>query len=248
MPLPATASRTVNDFIPGVTDALQQRTDAALIAPRYIRKAVIEITESYPFEELRTTGPTVVLTAGTAIYPVSVFLNPGDDYTMIDSFAVYVDYPNNTVVSTLDYKTPKAIETMIASATKGLPSRWTRYGRNIHLGPTPYQTYSVFCRYQIRHPFPPDEAALGGAPVYVPDSWQDIVEYAAAQRIAVVKRWNDQAKYLHDILYGDPEYIQSEGKRGRPGLIAARLFQPERDEQRSTRQLMPLVQRYTVRC
>lgn len=247
MPLPAVATRSVNDYIPGVVDALQQRTDVSSVAPRYIRKAVIEITESYPFEELRTIGPTVSLTIGQAVYPVSFFLNPGEDYTMLDSFAVYVDYPTNSVVSPMNFKTPKAIEPMIASATQGLPSRWTRYGQNIYIGPNPNQTYSVFARYQRRHPFPQDEAALGDARVFVPDSWQDIIEYAAAQRIAVVKRWTDQAKMLHDILYGDPEYQMSEGKRGRPGLIAARLFQPERDEQRSSRQIMPLVHRYCGR-
>ena len=62
-----------------------------------------------------------------------------------------------------------------------------------------------------------------------------------------MKRWTDQVKTLHDILYGDPEYVASEGKRGRPGIIAARLFQQERDEQYGSRQLMPRVARYSYR-
>lgn len=242
----AASTKTINDLIPDVVDALQGRTDVGSIAPKYIKRALQEITESYPFEELRTTGPNVQLSIGQSIYPVSTFMNTGDDYTSNESFAIYVDYPTNTVTSNLDYKTPKAIETMISPATQGVPSRWTRYGQNIHLGPTPNNLYSVFMRYQARYSFASD-ASLPGVPLLIPDTWEEIVAYSAALRIAIVKRWTDQRKELHDMLYGDPEFMISEGKRGRPGLIAARLFQVERDQRFNTRQIMPVIGRYNAR-
>lgn len=242
----AISSKTIGDLVPDVIDALQGRTDVASIAPKYIKRALQEITESYPFEELRVTGPNVSLSIGQAIYPVSVFMNVGDDYTSNESFSIYVDFPGNTVVGNIDYKTPKAIEVMIAPATQGIPSRWTRYGKNIHLGPTPNNTYTVFMRYQQRYSFGSD-ASLSGAPLLVPDSWEEIVSYAAALRIAIVKRWTDQRKELHDLLYGDPEFMISEGKRGRPGLIAARIFQVERDQRFNTRQITPVTVRYNAR-
>ncbi len=134
---------------------------------------------------------------------------------------------------------------MMTQATRGIPAYWTRYGQNIHLAPTPYQQFTVFMRYQVRHPFSTPAAQTD--PLYITNSWFDIVAYAAAMRIAIVKRWTDQRKELHDMLYGDPEYVMTEGKRGRPGLIAARIMQVERDEKFDTRQLMPISPRYNAR-
>jgi len=235
---PGSATKPISYFVPYVIDALQGRTDVATIAPKYIKRAVQEICESMPFEELKITGPTVQLTIGQPNYPVSFFLQPGDDYVQIPSFIIFVDFPNNTVQTTIQYKTVMAIDPMLGSATQGLPSRWTRYGTQIFLGPVTNNTYAVFMRYQLRHRFPLDETNLSGTMVYVPDTWEEIIYYAAAERIAVVKRWNDQATYLHQLLYGDPNSKLADGTLGRPGLIAARTLQIERDQQHNSRQLM----------
>jgi hypothetical protein len=134
---------------------------------------------------------------------------------------------------------------MTGAATLGIPAWWTRYGGVIRVGPTPNATYTMFMRYQVKHPFTNPGAITD--PIYLPNSWFDIAAYSAAMRIAIVKRWTDQVKFLHDLLYGDPEFVNSEGKRGRPGLIAARLFQVERDQKFDTRQFTPVVGRYNVR-
>lgn len=237
----------ISDLKQDVLDALQGRTDISdTMIANYVAKTVIEVTESNTFEELRTTGPTFALTAGLAIYPIDVCLNAGDDYTSPESFGVYVDYPTNSVVSLVKYRTPKAMETMIAPVTQGVPAWFTRFGPNFHFGPTPNQPYSVFMRYQARHQFTMPTASISD-PLYIARSWFDIVAYGAAMRIAIAKRWTDQRKELHDLLYGDPEFISSEGKKGRPGLISARMFQVERDQKFDSRQLMPLVQRYGPR-
>lgn len=230
-----------------VTDALQGRTDlTSAQIDLYLSLAIKEITESYPFEELRNTGPNFNLTTNVATYAVSNFLQSTDtDYTMVESFAIYVDVGTNSTVSMLQYKTPAALEVMIAPNTIGTPSRWTRFGSNIMLGPTPNAAYTVFMRYQARHKFSATPTSTD--PIYVPVSWFDIIAYAAAERIAIIKRWNDQAQYLHGILYGDPEFQTSLGKRGRPGLIAARTFQQERDEAINSRQIGVRISRYTPR-
>src|SRR5262249_38465952 len=214
---------------------------ASLVAT-YMKRTIQDMTDSWPMEQLRVTGPTVSLTANQSSYAASFFLNPNDDYTIHSSFALFVDYPANTVKQIIVYKTPAALEVMSSPATIGIPSKWTRYGTQIMFGPTPNNPFSVFFRYQRKHTFLDDN--LAASPIYIGQQWEEIAVYSCAQRIAVVKRWNDQATYLHSVLYGDPEYQQSEGKRGRPGLLSARLFQQEKDEQQGTRQLIPLVTRY----
>ena len=240
--VPGGTTKTISDLIPETINALQGRTDVSSLIPLYMKRTLQEITDNYPFEELRVTGPVTSLVKGQSTYPASKFLNPSDDYTIHSSFALYVDFPTNSVVTPVVYKTPAAIEVMISPATQGIPSRWTRYGTQIFLGPTPNNTYSLFFRYQKRYQF--EESNLATTPILVAPDWEEIVIYATAERIALVKRWNDQATYLHSILYGDPAYQMSEGKKGRPGLISARLFQQEKDEQQGTRQLIPLVTRY----
>lgn len=237
MAIPASSTKTIGDLQAEVIDALQQRTDVASLVPRYLKRAIEEITESNPFEELRRTGPLFALTVSQAIYPVSSFVNPDDDYSSPESFVLYLDPPTNSVEFGLKYKTPKAIELMMAPTTTGIPAFWSRFGANFHFGPVPNAAYTTFLRYQVKHPFPQDEASLSGQRLYIPSTWEEIAIYSAAERIAVVKRWNDQKQVLHDILYGDPEFQTSGGKMGRPGIIAARLFQVERDQKFDTRSL-----------
>jgi hypothetical protein len=244
--IPGGSNRTVAELVPGVVEALQQRTDVTDLAPKYIRKAIIEITSKWPFDELRRTGPQVLVSV--ADNSISAFMaDGGDDYNWAESFCVFVDSPTNTVIDTLDYKTPKAIEILTSPVTTGIPKYWTRYGSNFRVAPVPNQPYTMFLRYQVKHPFPKDTSsilALRAQPLYIPDDWEEIVEYAAAERIAIVKRWNEQASFIHQILYGDPDYELSEGHRGRPGLVAARTLQVERDQQFNTRQLGIRVSRY----
>jgi hypothetical protein len=245
MAVPGASTRIIGDLYTDILDALQQRTDITpVFAAKYVRKAIIELTESTPFEELRRTGPTVATTINKATYPVSFFLNVADDYNFMETLVVYIDPAQNTVKYPLDYMTPKAIETITAPATVGLPAYWTRFGTNLFLAPTPNAAYTMFARYQVKHPFPEDFAALAFQPLMLPDSWEEIVIYASAYRIAIVKRLNEQASMLHELLFGDPEFQISEGKRGRPGLIAARLLQYERDQKFNTRRLGILSQRY----
>ena len=239
--LPGGSTVTINDLVPGVREALQNREEVTpnRAAP-WIVKSLKEITRIVPFEELRTTGPTVPLITNQFSYPVSTFLNPGEDYGLHSTFAIY---PNglNGITYNLKYTTPTAIEPLLHIQNGGLPSKWTRYGTQFFFGPPPNQTYPVYMRYQQKHPF--NWQNLPSTPVLIDETWLDVVEYAAAERGAIALRWNDQAQFLHTIVFGDPEFQTSAGKMGRPGLIFARQLQMEQDEAQNTRQLTYVVPR-----
>jgi hypothetical protein len=124
----------------------------------------------------------------------------------------------------------------------GIPFRYCRHGSLVYFGTQPGQPYNVYLPYQVRHSFSPDVVST---PIRVPQDWFDIVAYAAAERLAINLRWNDQANAIHTILYGDPKsMIPGTAEMARPGLISARLLQEERDRMHSPIQVLPGAQRY----
>jgi hypothetical protein len=241
---PGASTATIGDLIPGVQLALQNRTDINAYNPqKYIRDAIQELTLSNPFEELRQTGPMKQLTVGQFQYPVSFFLNAGDDYSQIQSLSIFTNPNTNTVAFAMKYDTPAAMQTLIY-IPGGLPAKWTRFGSNIWVGPQPNQTYTIFMSYQRRHPFPSGAtgANLNSAPVYMPVEWLEIVEYCAAYRLAAGPlRWMDGAKDLRTMLYGDPA---ADDRMANLGLIKARFYQQMLDQRIHSRQLTPVVGRY----
>lgn len=263
MNTPGGSPITINGLILKVQAALQNRSDVTesqsnpeMRPSAWIRDALREITESQPFEELRTSGPLVNIGPGLGAngssyaYLISYFLNSGDDYTMTEDPVIFLSpvqaqsvglVTNGGGAYGMDYVTPKAIQPLLF-IPGGIPFKYTRYGNQFWFGTQPGSNFQVYLPYQIRHPFNDDD--LLKSPVLVPPSWLDIVAYAAAERGAVVNRWNDQATYLHNLLYGDPKSQLSDGTLGRPGLIAARTFQMERDKRLSAVQMMPVVARY----
>src|SRR5215470_12209058 len=100
MAVPGASQKTVSDLVPGVIEALQQRTDVSDIAPKYIKKALVEITESYPFEELRRIGPLTAFSttqADPSLYSVRQFVNDADDLTSVEVWTIFIDFPSNRV-------------------------------------------------------------------------------------------------------------------------------------------------------
>lgn len=244
MNIPAVNPHTIGDLVPEVVDALQQRTDLTVpFVSKYLKRAIVEITQNNPFEQLRVAGPVQsgMFQTNVYSYPVSSFLPTGTDYTTLESFSVFLDTPTDNIAYPLDYATPKAI-TPLLHIPSAIPAKWTRFGTQILIGPQPSQNLDGFVFYQKRHPF--NEANLSVSPLYIPDTWEDIVVYAAAERISIVKRWTDQRQMFHDLLFGDPDFQRSGGKQGRPGLIQARRFQMERDQDFNTRQMQMRVSRY----
>jgi hypothetical protein len=264
---PGSPTVTIADLIPKVQAALQNNPNAnekqlnpEMRPSAWLRDSLREITANYPFEELRTNGPLVTVGPGLGYggsnyaYLVSFFINPGDDVTLMEDPVIFLNtqqaitagtpvtaVTGNTVGYSMDYLTPKAIQPLLF-ITGGVPFKYTRFGTQFWFGSQPGQNYNVYLPYQIRHQFV--DTDLKSSSVFVPPDWFDIIAYAAAERGAIANRWNDQASYLHNVLYGDPASQMKDGTLARPGLIAARVFQQERDRRLSTVQLTCFAQRY----
>jgi hypothetical protein len=264
---PGSPTVTINDLIPKVQAALQnnpnaneKQTNPEMRPSAWLRDSLREITANYPFEELRTTGPLVTVGPGLGYggsnyaYLVSFFINSGDDVTLMEDPVIFLNtqpaitvgtpvtsVTGNTVGYSMDYLTPKAIQPLLF-IPGGVPFKYTRFGTQFWFGSQPGKNYNVYLPYQIRHQFV--DTDLKSSPVFVPPDWFDIIAYASAERGAIANRWNEQASYIHNVLYGDPASQMKDGTLARPGLIAARVFQQERDRRLSTVQLTCFAQRY----
>jgi hypothetical protein len=263
MNLPGGSTAKISDLIQKVQSDLQNRQDVNENNPNpemrpsaWLRDALREITESMPFEELRqpnppnvTIGPGLGIGGSSYKYKVSAFVNSGDDVTLMEDPVIFLNAnltgtsttSLNTVAYPMDYLTPKAIAPLL-NIPGGIPFKYTRFGDQFWFGTQPGQNFTVYLPYQLRHPFNDD--SLPASPIFLPNSWFDILSMAAAERGAIKLRWNDQATFLHTTLYGDPNSQMKDGTLGRPGLIAARVLQQERDRRLSTIQITPVVSRY----
>jgi hypothetical protein len=262
---PAGSTLTINALINKVQAALQNRDDVSESATNpemrpsaWIRDTLREITANYEFEELKVTGPVVNIGPGLGYqgsnyaYPVSYFLNSGDDVTLTFDPVIWLTpsqaqqaglaatNTNNSGAYSMDYMDEKSIQTILF-VPGGVPFRYTRHGNQFWFGTQPGSVYQVYLPYQVRHPFSSD---LPQTRIKVPPDWFDIIAFGAAERGALYLRWNEQATFIHNILYGDPLYQQSGGEEGRPGLLAARILQPERDRRLSPMTLQVGYDRY----
>jgi hypothetical protein len=232
----------------GVWAKLSQRADVFTFGPQWIADAVLELSQSYPFQGLqRSTATPVQLTNGVFIYPFSTWVNPGDipipvnsfnaNPKLIPSFFMFYQNPLNPVTGYnpgigLTYKTIDSLELMFS--TPGTPAYWTRYQNQVFIAPQPNQNFFSYMRYQIQHPFS-QPASLNDV-IELDDDWREIIEYSAALRGATNFRMLDYASQYHNILYGDPK------KQGDVGLIAARVSQNENDivSNQGMRQIRPM--------
>jgi hypothetical protein len=259
---PASNPRTNNDLIPGVISALQNKQNITQTqAAGWLRKAILNITESYPTRELEVVNPPLVqigpglgLNGSNYQYSVSYFLQPGDDYTLMEDPVIFLTQTQALTVGLIsaynnaggpagigpvgypmDYMTPKAIQSLLF-VPGGIPYKYTRYGPQFWFGSQPGQPYQVYVPYQQRHKFV--QANLPATQLCFPTTWEFVMEIGAALIGAHENRWPDMVKDLRMLLYGDPK------NPSEPGLVKALQPQIKRDQAKSTRQLMPMVQEY----
>lgn len=237
----------INDLIEGVKAKLGNRTDAVARAPIWIKDAVLELTESYPFEELKVTGPALQFVTNQFEYPITYFTNNNEIPTIINSW--YVSYtttlpvPSSTSSTTgryLKFRTIPVVDIM--SKISGVPSKWTRNGSKFIVGQAPNQAYATQMRYQRTHPFLCslfDVDALKQQTIQMPDSWSIIIEFVAAILGAYENRMLDYATMYHTAVYGDPDYAST--GRGNPGLIFKRTSTYDRDGSMNERQMQMVV-------
>ena len=244
----------VQDLVAGVTRKLGSRTDTDAFAPLWIRDAVYEITESYDFSELQTTGPLVQFTQGVCRYSTKFFTNNNENATRISSWFRFNQGTPTSIQDTslngmmLKFRTKPVVEQMAKSTAP--PSKYARINHStLIVGPSPDQAYYSFQNYQKEHPFPDDtidnNAYLGSlldSDIYMPRSWKLIVEFWAARLGALEKRMLDVAQNYHEVLFGDPNFQKtSDLAKGTPGLIFHRVSQYERDASQNERALQPVV-------
>lgn len=215
------------------------------------RKAILELSEDYKFPLLQTTGPIVQLIPLHNQYSPNYFMIAGSppagdqglEINKVNSFFFYynqfvplVGASGSNPGYQLTFSTVDDIE--ILTNTIGPCQYWSRYGDQIILAMTPDLPYFIAMRYQKEHPFPNAGTVTANIdPILLPNSWQDIVEYATAQRLANNTRLFDIANAMKTNLYGDPLFQRSGGTEGTPGLIFHRTSQEQRDQTTSVKSM-----------
>lgn len=244
----------VQDLVQGVTRKLGNRTDIAPNIPFWIRDAVLELTESYDFPELQTTGPLVQFVPKQSRYNQTFFTNNNERATRLALWFVFNQGTptgiDDTVLNgrVIKFRTKPVVTQQAKTPT--LPSSWTRINSNVVLvGPCPDQGYFTYWEYQKEHPFPEDTiennnatSSLLTADIFITKSWKLIIEFWAARVGALENRMMDVAQAYYDVLFGDQAFRKSgDPSKGTPGLIFRRESQFERDSGQNERALQPLV-------
>lgn len=230
----------IKDLVTSVVAKLANRVDAAEGAPVWIKRTIQEMTESYPFIELEEIGPTVQFISGQAIYNKTFFTKGAVKSTMFNELAVYIDYPTNSKTNPMFFRELQVVSPM--SQIPGLPCFWTQHADDLIFGLNPNNPYSAYARYQREHPF---DLIIENTTIKMPGSWEELIEYGAAERGAIELRMLDYVTMYHAVLFGDPEFELSSGAKGKPGLIFRRLSQHDRNSSNNAKQLPPQQRRYT---
>jgi len=227
----------VSDLYPAIKRLLMNRPLTNAFMASYAQKGILELTENFKFQKLQTTGPVVQLTSLQSNYDPQYFMLSADAaqnnvINKINSFFIYLNY--STPITTtgantgynLTFRTVDNIEVLIN--VPGVPIYWTRYNDQIWVGSIPDNAYYLYARYQREHPF--SSPVADNDPVYMPNSWQDILEYQSAMRGAQELNLSTKVSEFDARLNGDAKFQKSGGLEGSPGLIFQRTSQENRDQ------------------
>lgn len=116
------------------------------------------------------------------------------------------------------------------------PTYFSRFGSNLQVGPSPDQAYFYFFRTKLRHPWP--SSSLASAPIFAPDSWMQVFQYAAIYQLACDEGISDQS-----FVSTAKNYLES--RRMAPWQL--RKLQMERDEMHNERAISLRTSVYTFR-
>lgn len=247
-PITAPNLGTMGSLVPGVVQKFGNRQDLNNTADnsptmRAIKGAILNLTETYEFEELKFRSPIGNLVFGQSEYPISTLIagNPiqAIDLTRMFTITFWFEGMVNAVRNLKYRRYPTIV--MYAFGLGGQsnidtpPIYWSRYNNNISFAPAPDQNYYYFVMIQLRHPMLATNQA--NQLIYMPPTWQEVVEYDAARRLALNEGAFDYAQNFYQALNGDP-------KTGEPGLLKGLIPQMERDEMMNERQLSLVSTRY----
>ena len=248
----------ISDCYPDIKDLLMGRTVDQPRMAETIRKVVMELTENYKFAELQTSGPIVQFTAGVSNYDPLPFFGSAADVASylpedstnvllnkINSFFVFtspfVDPTSSTFTGSnsgfnLTFKTIDRLEVLLNIQSQ--PTNWTRFNNQVWIAAIPDKSYWTYMRYQRTHPFPNRGTLTAGTDtILLPNNWQEIVNYAAAQRLAMIYNLSTKATEFNERLMGDSKFQRTEGIEGQPGLIFQRTSQESRDQSTTVKRL-----------
>ena len=234
----------ISDTYAGIVDLLMGRTVPNAKIAEAVRKTVLEFTADYKFSGLQTTGPLVQFTPLVPNYDVTFFQDPTQfnmplQLKKVNSFFIFLDPyvpPSTSNYMTLTnagynlvFKTIDRLEVLMQ--VPGIPTNWSRHNQQIWIAPLPVVAYYTFMRFQEEHPFP-NAGGLnaGNDSIFMPNDWQEVVEYGAAQRLAQVYNLSDKATELNARLLGDQKFQETSGVEGQPGLIFRRVSDESRDQ------------------
>jgi hypothetical protein len=231
----------ISDLTPSVVRLMGNRSDVAALTAEAMGETIKELSNNYPFEELRETGPIVQFVPGQNAYALEYFLaapiaGVQHEIGKVISWFFYLNQPISLVPGVafgysnpgygLKFRDIEDLEVLVNTVT--LPQFWSQLGNQLFVAATPNRAYYTYCRYQYLHPFT-EPIAQPTDPILMPDTWFDIIEYATAERIALNLRMQDVADRYHSKLFGDPT-----GK-GEVGMISRRISQTRKNQSRTTR-------------
>jgi len=230
---------TLNDAVPKVVEKLRGRSDLNSNILGWLQDAILNLTESYPFEELAFNGPVTNFVQGQAAYPLNYFLgsNAPAKWTRILSWWTYFESNNPPLNPAAGFnikgRVLQTVEGM--SNITGIPKYYAQVGKTLLIGYMPDQSYTTYMRVQQEHPF---DQNLGASHIFLPNDWLEILYYSAAIRGCDYIGANDLAQTYLVRLHGDPT---------RPkdiGLIKSVQAQQTRNLSNNERQIAVVVRKY----
>lgn len=241
----------ISDLYPSIQDNLMGRIIPTSKMADAIRKMVMEITENYDCYMLQETQPTLQFQQFVANYPLSFFFASSTDpylqpgyINKIRSIFLYIDSSSPPVIDgtnstaagyNLTFRTIDRLNVLLNLV--GLPIHWSRYNNQIWIAAVPDQAYYFQIRLQREHLFPNAGTTNEGTDtIFLANSWQDILEYGAAQRLAQIYNLSTKATELNERLRGDAKFQLTGGLEGQPGLIFQRTSQEQRDQTTTVKQ------------
>lgn len=226
-------------------------------------QAVMEITESAELEELKYQTPIpsatpLQMTLGNPVIPISTLLATiatntlypqfqplaFTDITDVYTFWIWFAGGVNQSGRLLEYRRVPALDQYTYGVTSsnqqsyGIapPVYYSRFNTFLQVGPAPDQNYFYFTRLKLRHPWP--FATFANAPIFAPDSWMQIFQYAAVCQLAKDEGIQDSSIYKTAM-----DFLTSRGMNP----MQLRQLQMQRDEKHNSRSLSLRANVYTHR-